>query len=59
MAMLMISIAISSQNRVANTPKANPYPMLRGVDVFNYRIDFSKLKIEGMDAKDYIIGFCV
>lgn len=57
MAMLMISIAISSQNRVAYALKADPYPMLRGVEVFNYRIDFSKLKIEGMDAKDYIIGF--
>ena len=38
-------------------PKENPYPMLRGITMLNYRFDYSKMIIENLDAKEYIYGF--
>ena len=51
--LFMTCMLVYSQVR----PKVNPFPMLKGVTTLNYRFDYSKMKIEEMDAKEYIYGF--
>jgi hypothetical protein len=58
MGLLLTSmLAYGQQLSKFKSPKENPFPMLQGVTTYNYRFDYSKMKIEKLDAKEYIIGY--